>query len=82
MSPLIWYILIGLAAGWLAGQFFKGGKYGVFGDILVGVIGAVIGGFLFLAIAVSAKSELPESLITATMGAVGLLLVSRQLLRT
>ena len=82
MSPLLWFLSIGLAVGWLAGQFLKGGKYGVFGDIVVGVIGAVIGGFLFLSIGMSAKSELLDSLIAATMGAVGLVLVSRQLMRT
>ena len=49
----IWFILIGLAAGWLAGQLMKGGGFGVIGDIIVGVIGALIGGFLFRSLGVS-----------------------------
>ena len=43
----VWFILIGLVAGWLAGVIMKGGGYGVVGDIVVGVIGALIGGWLF-----------------------------------
>ena len=43
----IWFIIIGLVAGWLAGVVMKGGGFGVIGDIVVGVVGALIGGFLF-----------------------------------
>ena len=44
---LLWFLLIGLAAGWLAGQILKGGGFGLWGDLIVGVIGALLGGFLF-----------------------------------
>jgi uncharacterized membrane protein YeaQ/YmgE (transglycosylase-associated protein family) len=81
MSFLFWFILIGLIAGWLAGQFVKGGGYGVLGDIVVGMIGAVIGGFLFRAIGVSAGGGFLGSLIVASVGAVILVLVLRQLKR-
>jgi uncharacterized membrane protein YeaQ/YmgE (transglycosylase-associated protein family) len=50
----IWFILIGLAAGWVAGQLMKGGGFGVVGDIIVGAIGALLGGFLFRTLGVSA----------------------------
>jgi|GEM_PF-2981893 len=43
---VMWYVLIGLAAGWLAGQVVKGGGFGILGNILVGVFGAVLGGVL------------------------------------
>ena len=43
----VWFILIGIAAGWLAGQIMKGGGFGLIGDLIVGVIGALLGGFLF-----------------------------------
>ena len=43
---IIAWIVLGLIAGWLAGQFMKGGGYGVVGDIVLGIIGAVVGGFL------------------------------------
>ena len=45
MSILAW-IVVGLIAGWLAGQVMKGGGYGLIGDLVVGVVGAVLGGFL------------------------------------
>jgi uncharacterized membrane protein YeaQ/YmgE (transglycosylase-associated protein family) len=81
MSLLLWFILVGLVAGWLAGHLVKGGGFGVLGDVTVGVIGAVIGGFLFRAIGVSNVSGLLGSLIVATIGAVVLLLVLRQFKR-
>ena len=49
MGILSW-ILVGLVAGWLAGVVMKGGGYGVLGDIIVGIIGAVVGGFLAVAL--------------------------------
>ena len=70
---VIWFLLIGLAAGWLAGQVIKGGGYGVIGDIIIGVIGALLGGFLFNALGISAESGVLGSLIVATIGAIVLL---------
>jgi uncharacterized membrane protein YeaQ/YmgE (transglycosylase-associated protein family) len=45
MGLLAW-IVVGLIAGWLASQVMRGGGYGLIGDIIVGVVGALIGGFL------------------------------------
>jgi len=45
MGILSW-IIVGLIAGWLAGLVMKGGGYGVLGDIILGIIGAIVGGFL------------------------------------
>lgn len=45
MSIIAW-ILLGLVAGWLAGQVMRGGGYGIIGDIVLGIIGAFVGGFL------------------------------------
>jgi len=45
MNIVAW-IVVGLIAGWLAGQVMKGGGYGLIGDIIVGVVGALLGGFL------------------------------------
>jgi uncharacterized membrane protein YeaQ/YmgE (transglycosylase-associated protein family) len=45
MGILAW-IVVGLIAGWLASQVMRGGGYGLIGDIVVGIVGAVIGGFL------------------------------------
>ena len=72
-----WFILIGLTAGWLAGQLMKGGGFGVVGDIVVGVIGALLGGFLFRTLGMSAGGGLLGSLIVAVIGAVVLLFLLR-----
>jgi uncharacterized membrane protein YeaQ/YmgE (transglycosylase-associated protein family) len=73
----IWFILIGLCAGWLAGQLVKGGGFGVGGDIVVGIIGSLLGGYLFSILGVSTGAGLLGSLIVATIGAVVLLFLLR-----
>jgi uncharacterized membrane protein YeaQ/YmgE (transglycosylase-associated protein family) len=77
----IWFILIGLVAGWLAGQLMKGGGFGIVGDIIVGIIGALIGGSLFSALGVSMGGGLLGSIIVATIGAVILIFVLRLIKR-
>ncbi|MFM9994553.1 MAG: GlsB/YeaQ/YmgE family stress response membrane protein [Phycisphaerales bacterium] len=68
----VWFLLIGLCAGWLAGQLFKGGGFGLVGNIIVGVIGAIGGGFTFGLLGLQANTLL-GSLVTATVGAIVLL---------
>src|SRR5438128_10146941 len=80
LSALIWFLLIGLIAGWLAGKVMRGGGYGVVGDMIVGVIGAFIGGWLFSLIGIAAGG-LIGSIITAFVGAVVLLLILRAIRR-
>ncbi|MCO6045823.1 GlsB/YeaQ/YmgE family stress response membrane protein [Aeoliella sp. ICT_H6.2] len=66
---ILWFLLIGLAAGWLAGKFTRGGGFGLVGNLVVGVIGAVLGGLVIRLIGFSANGTIAE-LITATGGAV------------
>jgi uncharacterized membrane protein YeaQ/YmgE (transglycosylase-associated protein family) len=77
----VWFILIGLAAGWLAGQIMKGGGFGVLGDIIVGVIGALLGGYLFGVLGLFPGGGLFGSLVVATIGAIVLLLLIRLIKR-
>jgi uncharacterized membrane protein YeaQ/YmgE (transglycosylase-associated protein family) len=76
----VWFLLIGLAAGWLAGQLMKGGGFGLVGDLIVGVIGALLGGFLFGLLGIHAGGLL-GALITATVGAIVLILLLRVIKR-
>ncbi|MCP4045694.1 MAG: GlsB/YeaQ/YmgE family stress response membrane protein [Gammaproteobacteria bacterium] len=71
-NSLIFTLIIGAVAGWLAGKIMKGKGFGVIGNIIVGVIGAIIGGFLFGLLGVSAGGMV-GSLVTATIGAIVLL---------
>ena len=47
VQSLIIFLAIGAVAGWLAGLIMKGRGFGLLGNIIVGIIGAVVGGFLF-----------------------------------
>lgn len=69
MSLLFWFLVVGLIAGWLAGVLVRGRGYGVVADIVVGILGAVVGGFLFGLLGFNASSLLGEILM-ATAGAV------------
>jgi uncharacterized membrane protein YeaQ/YmgE (transglycosylase-associated protein family) len=71
---ILWFLLVGLIAGWLAGKLTKGSGFGVLGDIVIGVIGAFIGGFLFRLVGFSAGGTI-GSIIVATIGAVVLVYV-------
>ena len=73
----VWFILVGLIAGWLAGKLTKGGGFGVVGDIVVGILGALLGGFLFGALGVSTGGGLLWAIAVATVGAVVLIFVVR-----
>ena len=70
MTNLIWFLLVGLIAGWLAGRVMRGGGYGVIGDMIVGIIGALLGGWLFSKLGISLGGGLIGAIITAFVGAV------------
>jgi uncharacterized membrane protein YeaQ/YmgE (transglycosylase-associated protein family) len=77
----VWFILVGLVAGWLAGVLVKGGGFGAIGDIIVGVLGALLGGFLFGVLGFSSGGGLLGSIVVATVGAVVLIFVLRLIKR-
>lgn len=74
---LLWFLIIGAIAGWLAGQFMKGHGFGLLGDIIVGVIGAFVGAWVFRAVGVELGGGLVGSLIVAFIGAIVLLFIVR-----
>jgi len=79
MSIIVW-IVLGLIAGWLAGQVMGPGGYGVLGDIILGIIGALIGGFLsslLFGIAVTGLNL--TSIIIAIIGAIIFIAILRAL---
>ncbi len=71
---IVWFLFVGLVAGWLAGKITKGSGFGVLGDIVIGVIGALVGGFLFRLVGIFAGGTI-GSIIVATVGAVVLVYV-------
>jgi uncharacterized membrane protein YeaQ/YmgE (transglycosylase-associated protein family) len=73
---LIW-LVIGAIAGWLAGQFIRGGGFGLIGDIVVGIIGSVIAGYLLPRIGIHLGAGFIRSVISAFIGACLLLTIVR-----
>jgi uncharacterized membrane protein YeaQ/YmgE (transglycosylase-associated protein family) len=81
LTSLLWFLLIGLIAGWLAGRVMRGGGYGLVGDMIIGVIGALLGGWLFGRLGISTGGGLLGALITAFIGAILLLFLLRLIRR-
>jgi len=82
MTPrnLLIFLLVGIVAGWLAGKIMRGAGFGLFGDMVVGVLGAFFGGWLFSRLGV-VTGGIPGLLITALVGAMVLLFVLRLIKR-
>ena len=78
---IIWFLIIGAVAGWLAGKIMKGKRgYGLLGNIVIGCIGSLIGGFILDILDISLTlgieyGDLVASLITALGGALILLVI-------
>lgn len=78
LNSLIVLIIVGLIAGWLAGQIMKGGGFGLIGDIVVGIVGAFIGGWLWGTLHLPGiGSWWLTAIISATIGACILLFIIR-----
>jgi len=79
MGILAW-IVVGLIAGWLAGMVMRGGGYGLIGDIVIGIVGALLGGWIattFLHISGGMTGINLYSILVAFAGAVILLILVR-----
>jgi uncharacterized membrane protein YeaQ/YmgE (transglycosylase-associated protein family) len=77
MFWIVWVILVGLIAGWLAGKIMKGSGYGTLGDIMLGILGGIVGSWIVRFFGFAPVGGLITSIITATLGAVVLIAVVR-----
>jgi uncharacterized membrane protein YeaQ/YmgE (transglycosylase-associated protein family) len=77
---LLWEIIIGILAGFLASKIVKGSGMGILLDLLVGVVGSVIGGWVFTLLGLAAYGLIGQ-LVMATIGAIILLLIVRAIKR-
>ncbi len=81
----LWYLLLGLVAGWIANLIVKGGGSGLLVNLIVGIVGSILGGWLFSLIGLAAVGTL-GSLATAIVGAIILLwivsMINRRKVRT
>lgn len=77
VSTLIFWLVIGGVAGWLAGNVMTGEGFGLVGNIAVGIVGAVLGGFLFgMTTGSMTSGNLLGSLVVATVGSIILLFLA------
>lgn len=76
MIYLLWVILIGILAGWIAGKIMRGSGFGLLGDLIVGVIGSLLGSFIFGLLGLGAYGLIGR-LVVAILGALILLWLLR-----
>jgi uncharacterized membrane protein YeaQ/YmgE (transglycosylase-associated protein family) len=81
MGGLLYWLIVGLIAGWLAGVVMKGGGYGMLADIILGILGGVLGGWIFSSLGVGSGGGLIGGIIVAFIGAVILVAITRALKR-
>jgi uncharacterized membrane protein YeaQ/YmgE (transglycosylase-associated protein family) len=81
LETLLVWLLIGAVAGWLAGNIVKGYGFGLVGNIVVGIVGAFFGGWVFGALGIANTMGILGAILGATAGAVLLLLAIRFLRR-
>ena len=72
---IVIFLLIGATAGWIAGRIMEGGGFGLLGNMIVGVIGSVLGKYLAGLVGIGLEGGIFTSLLTAVAGAVILLFV-------
>lgn len=74
MDNLFLSLITGLVAGWVAGLFYKGSGFGMFGNIIVGLVGSILGGYLAELLSFTPDSWISNVLVSAA-GAIVLLVV-------
>src|SRR5262249_53800617 len=79
LSSLIEWIIVGLIAGWAAGKIMKGGGYGTVMDIILGMVGAVVGGWIFNTLGIYPSGGIIASILVAIVGAVLIIWITRLL---
>jgi len=77
MGNLIWWIIVGLIAGWATGKIMKGSGYGALMDIVLGICGAVFGGWILGVIGIASGGGFIASILVAILGAVILVAIVR-----
>jgi len=77
LTALLFWVIVGLVAGFLASLVMRGGGYGVVGDIIVGIVGALIGGFIMNLLGFSSGGNIIYSIIVAFIGACILIAILR-----
>jgi uncharacterized membrane protein YeaQ/YmgE (transglycosylase-associated protein family) len=73
----LWWIIVGLIAGWATGKIMKGTGYGFIADVVLGIVGAVIGGYIATALGMASSGGMLYTILVAVVGAVILVFLFR-----
>jgi uncharacterized membrane protein YeaQ/YmgE (transglycosylase-associated protein family) len=79
MMYLLWWILVGLVAGWAAGKIMKGSGFGALGDIVLGIVGAMLGGWIMRLLGFAGQGGTIYTILVAILGAVIVVWLVRKL---
>ncbi len=79
LQNLISFLLVGAIAGWIGGQIMKGSGFGLIGNIVVGIVGSVLGGWLFDFLQIETPNNFMGAIVTAVGGAIVLLWVAKMM---
>ncbi len=78
---IIWWIIVGLIAGFITGKLMKGNGFGAVGDIVVGIVGAIVGGFIMRTLGFAGQGGMLYTIFVAVIGAILLTLLLRLITR-
>jgi len=73
---VVYMLAIGAVAGWLAGNFVKGGGFGLLGNMVIGIVGGLVGDFVFRQLGIGTDGSLLGVLLTSVIGAIVLLVIA------
>lgn len=76
-ESLLVILIVGIVAGWLAGQIVRGAGFGLIGDLIVGILGAFIGAWLLPRLGIHLGTGMVRAIVNSTIGAIILLLIIR-----
>lgn len=78
---LLWWIIVGVVAGWATGKIMKGGGYGFWLDLVLGIVGAMVGGFIARHLGLAASGGIIYTILVAIGGSVLVVFIFRLLTR-
>jgi len=76
---IVWWIIVGLIAGWATGKIMKGTGYGVLADIILGIVGAFVGGMIMRTAGFSMSGGILPTILVAILGAVVVVAIARMI---
>ena len=79
---LLWWIIVGVIAGWATGKIMKGGGYGFWLDLILGVIGAMVGGFIARHLVLAESGGMIYTILVAMFGAIVVVFLFRLITRS